>query len=255
MAVAILADAHLGGPGGHAEPLVAQLEALPSQGCDHLILLGDLFQAWIGFPRFETAEIRAVVACLRRLRAQGLRVDYVEGNRDFFLSESPYRDAFDRVTLEVAFEEAGCRFLAVHGDGIDASDYAYRFWRRLSKSPPSRFFCRHLPARLARRLVDGTEDRLSRTNFKHKANLPEAAIRRYTERRLREGHDALLFGHFHEQRTWNVGPGRALLLSAWFKTRRVVWASELGGGLLAEANSEPSPPRDSTAAIGPVRGG
>src|ERR1700712_4145476 len=107
--VALVADAHLSGPGGPAGPLVAQLAALPVQGCRRLVLMGDLFQAWVGFRSFETADVRAVVAALRDLRARGMTVEYVEGNRDFFLAGSPYADAFDRVALETSFEAGGRR--------------------------------------------------------------------------------------------------------------------------------------------------
>jgi UDP-2,3-diacylglucosamine hydrolase len=227
MSVALIADAHLGGPGGNAAPLIAQLEALPGEGCTHLVLMGDLFQAWVGDRRFETPEIAAVIPVLRRLRERGLRVDYIEGNRDFFLADSRYADAFDSVALEVSFTVSGRRFLAVHGDGLNDRDWPYRFWRRLSKSALSRCLVRRIPGALARRLVDSTEQRLSQTNFKHRAALPEEPIRRYAERRLAEGHDALLLGHFHEERVWEVAGGRVLLLEAWFKNRRVEWAERL----------------------------
>ena len=36
--VALIADAHLSGPGGPAGPLVAQLRDLPGQGCSRLVL-------------------------------------------------------------------------------------------------------------------------------------------------------------------------------------------------------------------------
>src|SRR3954468_24770261 len=127
MSVALIADAHLSGPGGPAGPLVAQLASLPSQGCRRLVLMGDLFQAWVGFRSFETPDVTAVVDTLRDLRRQGIRVEYVEGNRDFFLAGSPYADAFDRVALETAFEVAGVRYLAVHGDGLNDRDWKYRF--------------------------------------------------------------------------------------------------------------------------------
>ena len=152
MRVALLADSHLSGPGGPAGPLVEQLRALPAQGCDRLILMGDVFQAWIGARRFETEDIRAVLAALHDLRAGGLRIDYVEGNRDFFLKDSIYAGAFDGVVLETSFTVDGVRYLAVHGDGLNDRDWKYRFWRWLSKSRPVRFLVFRIPDRLAHRL-------------------------------------------------------------------------------------------------------
>lgn len=223
MSVAIIADSHVGGPGGSAGPLVTQLRAIPGTGCRHLVLMGDLFQAWIGFPRFETEDITAVVAALKDLRRQGVRIDYVEGNRDFFLAGSPYADAFDQVSLETSFTVDGVRYLAVHGDGLNDRDWQYRFWRSLSKSAPIRFLVGHIPAGLAHRMVHGTERRLSQTNFKHKVVLPEEPIRRYAEKRLAEGYDVLLLGHFHEPRVWQVPGGEVRLLDAWFRSRKVEW--------------------------------
>jgi UDP-2,3-diacylglucosamine hydrolase len=223
--VAVIADSHLSGPGGPAGPLLQQLAALPGQ-CDRLVLLVDIFQAWVGSPRFETAEITEVVSALRGLRRQGLRIDYIEGNRDFYLKDSPYADAFDQVGTEVAFEAGGKRYLAVHGDGLNDRDWKYRFWRDLSKSAPVRLAVTCIPRRLAHRLVHSTERRLSQTNFKHKVRIPEEAIVRYAERRLAEGYDVLLLGHFHEPRVWQVAGGEVRLLEAWFTSRRVEW---LGG--------------------------
>jgi UDP-2,3-diacylglucosamine hydrolase len=221
--VALIADAHLGGPGGTAGPLVDQLRALPGEGCERLILMGDLFQVWVGYPRFETEEIRQFVGALRDLRRQGIEIDYVEGNRDFYLAGSPYADAFDRVGLETSFAADGRRYLCVHGDGLNDRDWRYRFWRRLSKSLPIRFAVRHTPRPLAHRLVHGTERRLSQTNFKHRRVLPEAAIRAYAQRRLAEGYDALLLGHFHEAHSWLVAGGEVRLMDAWFRSRTVEW--------------------------------
>lgn len=221
--VAVIADAHLGGPGGEAAPLVTQLSDVARRGCRHVVLLGDLFQGWVGFRRFETPEIAAVAAALRRLRGEGVRVDYVEGNRDFFLDRGPYGDCFDAVVRELAFTAGGTRFLAVHGDGLDHRDRQYRFWRRASKSALSRLVISRTPRPLARRLVWQTEARLSRTNREHKRHIPEDVLIAYGARRLAEGHDVLLLGHFHEERRWPVAGGMVWLLPAWFDTRRTVW--------------------------------
>lgn len=223
MTVAVVADAHLGGPGGPPGPLLEQLRALPEAGCSHLVLLGDIFQTWVGLPRFETPEIMEVVRVLEELRERGMRVSYVEGNRDFFLDEGRYRKAFDEVAAEVDFEVGGSRYLALHGDGIDEGDLGYRFWRRLSKSSISRVLMRRLPAAWARRMTISTERRLAGAGFKHKSRIPREAIERFAAQRLAEGYDFLIMGHFHEARRWSVGAGEVRLLEAWFRSRRVEW--------------------------------
>ncbi len=223
MAVAVVADSHLGGPGGDAGPLVDQLGSLRDQGCRRLVLLGDIFHVWVGSQRFETPEVRTFVDCLERLRRSGLAIDYVEGNRDFFLDRGPYRSLFDRLALEVSFEVGRRRYLAVHGDGLNDRDVKYRFWRWLSKSAPVRLAVFNLPGGLARRFVTGTEHRLGKTNFKHKAKIPESVIRDYGRRRLAEGYDTLLLGHFHEPHRFVVDRGEIRVLDAWFRSRQVEW--------------------------------
>ena len=69
--------------------------------------------------------------------------------------------------------------------------------------------------------MNSTEERLSRTNFKHKMAIPEVAIRAYAERRFREGYEVLLLGHFHEERCWRLAGGEVRLLEAWFSSRRI----------------------------------
>ena len=221
MSVAVIADAHLGGPGGPADPLVEQLLRLPADGCRHLVLLGDLFHVWVGAERYETPEVRSVMSALGQLQEQGVRIDYVEGNRDFFIAGSPYSHLFDFVGQELSFDAGGRRFLAVHGDGLNDRDFLYRFWSWLSKSSTSRFLMLHLPRSLARWLVGVTEKQLGKTNFKHKRMIPTDVIRDYATRRFQEGFEILLLGHFHEERRWLEGGGEILLLDAWFRSHRV----------------------------------
>ncbi len=221
--VAVIADSHLGGPGGEAGPFIEQLRSLSARGCERLILLGDIFHVWVGSRSFETPEVRAVIDVLRELRRDGLVIEYVEGNRDFFIQNSIYADAFDRIALEVHFEVGGVRYLAVHGDGLNDNDKQYLFWRSLSKSKPVRFLVFHLPGFIARRAMHSTEQQLGRTNWKHKSRVPEEAIRSYGGRRLGKDYDVLLLGHFHEPHTWTIEGGEIRLLDAWFNSRQIEW--------------------------------
>jgi UDP-2,3-diacylglucosamine hydrolase len=226
MSTAIIADAHIGGPGGPPAPLIRQLEELGDGPCRRLILLGDLFHVWVGDRRYQTPEIRAVVEALGSLKEKGIRLDYVEGNRDFFIGRGPYADLFDLVSSEVDFSAAGKRYLAVHGDGLNDADYMYRFWHWLSKSPLSRFMMHNLPGPLARATVHQTEHQLAKTNFKHKRYIPEAVILDYAQRRLGTDYDVLVLGHFHEPRNWQVSGGEVHLLDAWYRSQRVEWYAE-----------------------------
>ena len=181
MSVAVVADCHLGGPGGPAEPLLAQLEELPDQGCEQLVLLGDIFHVWVGSDRFETSVVRQVLTALERLRQRGVRLDYVEGNRDFFIADSRYARIFDSIALEVSFEVAGSRYLAVHGDGLNDRDRQYLLWRWLSKSAPVRYAVRWLPRAIAQRTMYSMEERIAATQLQ--ASHPDPLASDYDLRR------------------------------------------------------------------------
>jgi UDP-2,3-diacylglucosamine pyrophosphatase LpxH len=217
--VGVIADSHLGGPGGDVEPLLAQLESAVAGGTRDLVLLGDVFQAWVGLPRFETPPIRRLVEALAALRRRGVWIAYVEGNRDFYLTRERYSEAFDVVATEVALRVGERRLLFVHGDGLNDRDWQYRFWRRLSKSAPVKVALGVLPRKLAMAFVERTDRRLASTNFKHKRRIPEEAILDYGARRLGEGFDLLVLGHFHEPRAWPCAGGEVRVLDAWFHSR------------------------------------
>ena len=226
MSIALIADSHLGDPRGELVDFLAQLEALPGRGCHRLILLGDIFHVWVGYRKFETKEVRAVAEALGVLREHGIRIDYVEGNRDFFIARSPWAHLFDSITTSVAFEHGGRRYLAVHGDGLDEKDWQYRFWRWFSKSPPVHLGVALLPGAVARWLMLETERRLAQTNFRHRQRIPEEAILSFAERRFAEGHDVLYLGHFHTPRTWTLPTGEVRLLDAWFHHAHLEWLED-----------------------------
>jgi UDP-2,3-diacylglucosamine hydrolase len=222
MAIAVIADCHVGGEGGAVDPLVAQLDALAPGSCERLVLLGDVFLAWMGLRRFETPQIRLFLDAVGRLRRRGVPVTYIEGNRDFYL-RSTYGDDFDGIVDRFAFEAGGRRFLAVHGDGLDPTDRQYRFWRFLSKNPVSRLVARLVPTSLGQRIVERTERRLAETNFRHKIRVPEAALVAFARRELAAGCDTVLYGHYHDPQVWTLPQGEVRVLEAWFHERRIHW--------------------------------
>ena len=217
---AVIADSHVGRRPGDEGPFLEALETARRRGVTAITLLGDIFHFFIAHPKFETPAIAAFLETARRLKAEGVAVTYVEGNRDFFVRGSYAEDAFASVCAEEVFEEGGRRFLATHGDLLNDRDHAYRFWRFLSKNALSRAAVSVVPKRAATRLVWKTEARLYRSNFKHKEKLPVETIRRFAARRFAAGIDVLLLGHFHKPWSEKVDGGRVEILPAFVEERR-----------------------------------
>jgi UDP-2,3-diacylglucosamine pyrophosphatase LpxH len=188
-----------------------------------VLFLGDLFHVWIGDRRYADDQIRRLEPVLAGLRSRGVPSVYIEGNRDFFVAAGDYAELFDRVATEHAFTVGETRYLAVHGDGLNDRDWRYLLWRRLSKNSLSRAAVALLPSRLAAAMMHRTERRLAKTNFRHRQSIPEEAIRAYAERRLAEGHDVLVLGHFHAPLRIAVGGGEARIYDAWFHRRQLEW--------------------------------
>lgn len=218
----VIGDSHIGLAPGSDAPMVAWLERLAALRPRALYLNGDVFHYLVAHPKFLTPAVSNVFEAFRRLRDSGTAVHYVEGNRDFFLRGSFAEAAVSDVQDEYVIDAGRRKYLIVHGDLINDRDYPYRFWRRASKNPVSKFSLGLIPRGTARRFVDSVEKRLARTNFKHKSRLPLEQMRAYARRRRREGFTDIVFGHFHQKTILPVDDATVTILPAWFESREAM---------------------------------
>ncbi len=226
--IAVVADSHLGQSRGDETAFLAMLQRIRSGGAQAVYLLGDMFHFLIGDPKFASPELAVFLEGVRAARAAGVRVHYVEGNRDFYLRGSYLEREFDSVSTEATFRAGARKFLLLHGDGINRRDWPYRFWRFVSKNPVAHAAMKLVPARAANRFVAHMERRLRDSNFKHKSRLPEEMIREYASRRLPAGFDVLLLGHFH--RSWRspVDGGEVEIVPPFLEEKRWMEVDEAG---------------------------
>jgi len=213
----VIGDSHIGLSDGSEKPVVEWLARLEKLKPKALYLNGDLFHYLIAHPKFHTNAIGKVFDAFRAARDRGLAIHYVEGNRDFFLKGSFAEEAVTDVGLEYTVEAGDKRFLIVHGDMINDRDWPYRFWRRASKNPLSKFAINLIPRKTARKFVDSVEARLARSNFKHKSRLPTELMETYGKRRAAEGFTNVVFGHFH-QKLVMPGATTVAILPPWYET-------------------------------------
>jgi UDP-2,3-diacylglucosamine hydrolase len=225
---AVLADLHVGQGPRDIDRFITSVAELRRRGAQEVVILGDLFRALVGFPRFWDGTVRRGLDELASLRRGGTRVVLVEGNRDFFLDTpelAPFRDAAGAVHSFVA---GGRRFLLEHGDLVNRADRSYLFWRAVSKSGPARLWAKLLPRRLAQRIVLGTESRLRETNFTYRRELPIADLTAAALRHFEAGVDIVLWGHFHRPWTLRRGDREAHVVPGWLETGAVVWIGDDG---------------------------
>jgi UDP-2,3-diacylglucosamine hydrolase len=210
-----VADAHLTGDDPEVDVFIAFLKGTGSRA-SAIGILGDLFNLWFGNRKFRLPHHTRIIEALEDLKSRGVRLFYVEGNRDFNLRRSHLGRPFDAIESDHHVETiGGWRVWATHGDAINADDRQYRAWKAFSKSAPVYGAFSLMPGSWGMSLAERLERKLSGTNIRNKSSFPEDHCRRYGRRVLDAGCHALVLGHFHEERTIPLGERDGRPVAAW----------------------------------------
>lgn len=121
-----------------------------------LYILGDFVEVWVGDDILDDpqhgVEFVPIVQALRALSAQGVRLYFMHGNRDFLIGEG-FAQACGLQLLPdpTLLELGGQRVLLSHGDALCTDDVAYQQFRAQVRSPQwqQAFLSQPLAARLA----------------------------------------------------------------------------------------------------------
>ena len=224
----IIADSHVGQGEDDAGAMGALVRRAAAEGVSEIIYLGDGFQYLIGMSKFWTTSLRKVMEGWREVRAGGVRIVVVEGNRDFFLDDGELAREIDWSGRVYEFSTGGVRYRLDHGDLINRRDLQYRFWSWFSKCAPARLWAQLLPKSVAVAIVRGMEAHLATTNRKFRYTKPIADLKRAAEHAWGDGIDVLFWGHFHTTWEWTDGSHLALIIPAWLETRSSVLVDDDG---------------------------
>ncbi len=219
--VAFIGDVHLHRRDAAVEPFTRMLHRL-SETCDSLVLMGDLFNLWIGQPELQSAHQHEVANALRAIRGRGVALHYIEGNRDYRIGQAFQGDLFDTAG-DGGLEQrvAGRSLWAIHGDLANRADRQYRVWRRVSRSDPFWWCFNLLPARLRLSVARKLETWMHSTNLAFKRGFPRTMIDDYASEFDALGHDAIVLVHFHVEKHWQLEGGTSVyVLPEWKGSRR-----------------------------------
>ncbi len=202
----LISDVHL------CEATPASLDALlqhlhhtPAQA---ILLLGDMFEAWIGDDAagLKDSPEHALIQALAQA-SRGHWVGFLHGNRDFLvgpplLATLGWHALADPCMLSTAWGE---RFLLSHGDQLCTQDGAYQQFRAMVRSPDwqEAFLARPLAqrreiARAMRQTSMANHEAPSHRNVKDDGVDPLAAL----DLLHRHGCATLIHGHTHRPQTY-----------------------------------------------------
>ena len=192
-----------------------------------LIILGDLFEVWIGDDALqgEGPEAGFWRRCAAALRAHSRDTPtwFMAGNRDFLLGEAGLR-ACGLLRLEdpTVLTFCGQRWLLSHGDALCLGDIDYQRFRLHVRNPAwQRDF---LSRPLAERQAIARELRQQSDTLKRQRNLSAAAWVDVDASAVFAWLDAarattLIHGHTHQPITHDLGSGlQRVVLSDWDAT-------------------------------------
>ena len=150
MATFVISDLHLEASRPRITALFADfVHDLP--GDSRLLILGDLFEAWIGDDD-ESDLAHAVQATLNDAVARGIRTSFIAGNRDFLVgNDYAARCGFDVLDDGIVLQLEGIPTLLMHGDTLCTADVAYQAFRAQVRAPAwqAAFLAQSIDARRA----------------------------------------------------------------------------------------------------------
>ncbi len=136
MATLFIADLHLDDERPEITALFERyLASEEARQADAVYILGDLVEAWIGDD--DDAELPGRIArATSALRAAGVPVYFMVGNRDFMLGKS-FADRAGMTLLDdgTVHDLYGTPTLLMHGDLLCTDDVAYQAVRRQVRTP------------------------------------------------------------------------------------------------------------------------
>lgn len=213
-AVDFISDLHLSAKlPGTFEAFRRHLDETPA---DAVLILGDLFEAWVGDDSGETGF---EATCLEAIAEASCRISigFMHGNRDFLVgTPTLHRSGMFALADPTLIEGFGMRVLLTHGDALCLADTEYQAFRRTVRDPAwqAEFLARPLAERqaLAGHLRDESRKRAATRSPDAYDVDPASAVRWLHS----AGAAVLVHGHTHQPGSEPLAPGYLRhVLSDW----------------------------------------
>ena len=211
----LLSDVHL-----HADmprTFAAWRAHLLATPADAVLILGDLFEVWVGDDAAATGFAADCVAVLRAASARRA-LYFLPGNRDFLVGDALLAaTGMQRMSDPTVLQAFGQRWLLAHGDALCLADTAYQQFRQQVRSPAWQQAFLNQPLALreqqARAMRDASAAHQADLGPAHWSDVDDLAAAAWL---AAAGCHALIHGHTHRPATHALpGGGTRHVLGDW----------------------------------------
>lgn len=212
----LLSDLHIPEGGGPAKDLFCSLlDSIRDPEHTRVVVLGDLFDAYIG-PKQNLVGVSAqIVEAVRATADRGVSVTVLHGNRDFMLDQDFATRAACRVVAGgLRIQLGGQPCLLLHGDELCQRDLPYQRAKRILRHSWARAVFRNLPLAVAMRLAERARNRSATviaSGDQSRFDPTAAALEQVFDGSVA----TLVFGHIHRPARGRFGAGEYAILPAF----------------------------------------
>lgn len=219
--VYFFSDAHLGlgvreEERKKEERIVRFLKSIQNNA-SHLFIVGDLFDAWFEYKTVIPKGYHRLLTTLEDLVQAGVLVHYVAGNHDYWMNTF-FHEEIGIKTHKEPFEDSinGKRILIQHGDGLIENDTGYSILKKILRNPVNIRLYSLLHPDIGIALASAMSRKSRQYNSKREFNETED-IFRYVTKKITEGYDIVIMGHWHKPTYKEIGKGVYINLGDWIR--------------------------------------
>ena len=182
---------------------------------DAVLILGDLFEVWVGDDAAESDPFLQSCAQVLRQTAQRLHVAFMPGNRDFLVGPAFLSDCGVHALSDPCLLQWGAqRMVLSHGDALCLDDRAYQAFRQQVRSADwqTEFLAKPLHERLALARAMRTQSESQKYSGAVYADADAIMALNWLHA---AGANRLVHGHTHQPADHPLGTGLRHVLSDW----------------------------------------
>lgn len=200
----------------HVDLFVAFCAKEPVMG-DSVVLLGDIFEVWVGDDVRSTTS-RSIEKAIRSMASKGIKVYFMPGNRDFLVGESFAESSMFEILEDPCIWKfpSGDVSILTHGDVFCTHDKAYRRFRNITRNEWVKKAFLLLPKSTRMNIADSMRAASKKSQTGKSSELLDVSTE-LVEKMFGhyEGIDTIIMGHTHRPKIHRNGSKTRIVLGDW----------------------------------------